>query len=103
MCEKEPSTRSVVALVSQIIFSEQLIQELDICEQASGGGDALRTERWIPRQILTRAPKTAEEIALDDNEVQSVGGAVAPCRYRENACTSQGGFYNVLCFLLSRI
>lgn len=30
---------------------------------------ALRTERWVKRQELTRAPKSAEEIALDDKEV----------------------------------
>lgn len=36
-------------------------------EKNQTGG--LRTERWVKRQQLTRAPKTAEEIALDDKEV----------------------------------
>lgn len=31
--------------------------------------EGLRTARWVKRQLLTRAPKTAEEIALDDKEV----------------------------------
>lgn len=35
-----------------------------------GGGGVLRTERWLKRQLLTRAPKSAEEIALDDKEVR---------------------------------
>eukprot|EP00904_Undaria_pinnatifida_P002728 jgi/Undpi1/12456/HiC_scaffold_5.g02127.m1 len=35
-------------------------------EKNQTGG--LRTERWVKRQQLTRAPKTAEEIALDDKE-----------------------------------
>lgn len=34
------------------------------------GAGHLRTERWIPRQMLTRAPKSAEEIALADSEVR---------------------------------
>ena len=32
-------------------------------------GEGLRTARWVKRQLLTRAPKTAEEIALDEKEV----------------------------------
>ncbi len=32
--------------------------------------EGLRTARWVKRQLLTRAPKTAEEIALDDKEVR---------------------------------
>lgn len=31
----------------------------------------LRTERWVKRQELTRAPRSAEEIALDDKEVDA--------------------------------
>ncbi|CAM9721869.1 unnamed protein product, partial [Ectocarpus fasciculatus] len=31
-------------------------------------GEGLRRARWVKRQLLTRAPKTAEEIALDDKE-----------------------------------
>ncbi|CAM9728738.1 unnamed protein product [Scytosiphon promiscuus] len=34
--------------------------------------EGLRTARWVKRQLLTRAPKTAEEIALDDNEELAV-------------------------------
>lgn len=36
-------------------------------EKSLPGG--MRTERWVKRQELTRAPKSAEEIALDDKEV----------------------------------
>lgn len=33
--------------------------------------EGLRTARWVKRELLTRAPKTAEEIALDEKEVRS--------------------------------
>lgn len=63
---------------------------------ASKKSEGLRTARWVKRQLLTRAPKTAEEIALDDKEVRgrvlfadhrrvylterlSVGGWHLPC------------------------
>lgn len=32
----------------------------------------LRRERWVKRQELTRAPRSAEEIALDDKEASLV-------------------------------
>ncbi|CAM9295206.1 unnamed protein product [Ectocarpus sp. 12 AP-2014] len=35
-------------------------------------GEGLRRARWVKRQLLTRAPKTAEEIALDDKEELAV-------------------------------
>lgn len=39
-------------------------------DPVSNKSEGLRTARWVKRQLLTRAPKTAEEIALDDKEVR---------------------------------
>ncbi|CAM9256179.1 unnamed protein product [Ascophyllum nodosum] len=36
----------------------------------NGGVVKPRTERWLDRQVLTKAPKTAEEIALDKKEAE---------------------------------
>lgn len=76
-CQVLYCLRSGSSAGSSVVSGTSAVLSVGALGPASRRGSAekksegLRTVRWVKRQLLTRAPKTAEEIALDDKEVRS--------------------------------
>lgn len=58
------------------------------------GGVELRVVRWLSRRVLSKAPKTADEIAIDKQEVLLAGFLTADVCLL-NPCFPRGGGSNI--------